>query len=166
MLAVKYAAIVIFAVRPPPCWWRPSAPVVGLALFGGGPVTLLSGTPGLARREGWLRLLAICAYLTVALCALGAIGLFVSTLTEQPIGATIAIVMLTRGELHPRLASHSWTGCTRTCSPIGGLSFGDLLRDPIATGRPALRRALRGWATCVIFLTAAWARFCNRDVTS
>ena len=33
-------------------------------------------------------------YLSVQFSALGAIGLFISTLTEQPIGATIAVVLV------------------------------------------------------------------------
>ena len=33
-------------------------------------------------------------YLALCFASLGAIGLFVSTLTEQPIGATIAVVII------------------------------------------------------------------------
>ena len=107
--------------------------VIGLALFGGGPVTLLSGSQ-VPFGEGLLRLLGVCAYLAVGLAALGAVGLFVSTLTEQPIGATIAIVMLCVASfildsipqlewLHPYLLTHWWT------------AFGDLLRDPMRPRR-------------------------------
>ena len=85
---------------------------------------------------------------TSALCfaSLGAVGLFVSTLTEQPIGATIAVVIFSTasfildsipqvGWLHPYLLTHYW------------LAFGDLFRDPVAWGgitqRPVRRRRLR-----------------------
>lgn len=162
VLAVKYAAIVIFALAAT-LLVAATGLVIGLALFGGGPVTLLSGAT-IPLGEGLLRLLLICAYLSAGLCALGAIGLFISTLTEQPIGATIAIVMLSITSvildsipqlawLHPYLLTHWWT------------SFGDLLRDPIATD--ALRSGLlSALAYIVIFLSAAWARFSDRDVTS
>jgi ABC-2 type transport system permease protein len=162
LLAVKYAAVLIFtfvAVTE----MALVGVLVGLLLFGGGPVTLLSGDQA-SLGEGLLRLLAVCGYLTAMLAALGAIGLFVSTLTEQPIGATIAIVMLTvisfildaipqLHGLHPYLVSHWW------------MSFGELLRDPVDVSAlwPGLRSAA---AYSLIFLTAAWARFAGRDVTS
>ncbi len=130
MLAVKYAAIVIFAVRRHAPGRRRSARWSGWSCSAAATVTLLSGSQ-VSFGEGLLRLLAVCGYLAVGLAALGAIGLFVSTLTEQPIGATIAIVMLTVASfildaipqlewLHPYLLTHWW------------LTFGDLLRDPVA----------------------------------
>jgi ABC-2 type transport system permease protein len=162
MVAVKYAAVVIFAFVAT-LLVAVVGLLIGLALFGGGPVTLLSGTeiglgPALAR------LLAICAYIGAGLCALGAIGMFVSTLTEQPIGGTIAVVMLNVISfildsipqvdwLHPYLLTHWWT------------SFGDLLRDPVAT-HDIWRGLLSAAAYAVVFWTAAWARFSSRDVTS
>ena len=70
------------------------------------------------------RLLLVVVYVTVCLTALGAIGLFVSTLTEQPIGATIAILILALGSeiadaipqlsvIHRYLPTHYWTGLRR-----------------------------------------------------
>jgi ABC-2 type transport system permease protein len=162
MLAVKYAAIVIFALVAT-LVVAAAGVVIGLALFGGGPVTLLSGAQ-VSLGEGLLRLLAICVYLSIGLAALGAVGLFVSTLTEQPIGATIAIVMLNVASfildsvpqvewLHPYLLTHWW------------MSFGDLLRQPIALD--SLRSGvLSAAAYALIFFSAAWARFGSRDVTS
>ncbi len=162
MLLVKYAAIVIFAVAAT-LLVAVVGVLIGLALFGGGPVTLLSGSQ-VSFGEGLLRLLAICGYLAAGLAALGAIGLFVSTLTEQPIGATIAIVMAGVGSfildsipqiewLHPYLLTHWW------------LSFGDLLRDPVAFD--GIQQGLFSAASyTAVFLAAAWARFSVRDVTS
>jgi ABC-2 type transport system permease protein len=162
MLAVKYAAVVIFAFAAT-LLVAVVGLGIGLALFGGGPVTLLSGTQvGLG--SALVRLLAICAYIGIGLCALGAVGMFVSTLTEQPIGGTIAVVMLNVISfildsipqvdwLHPYLLTHWWT------------SFGDLLRDPVAT-HDIRRGLLSAAAYAVIFWTAAWARFSSRDVTS
>ena len=162
MLLVKYAAIVIFAVAAT-LLVAVVGVLIGLALFGGGPVTLLSGSQ-VSFGEGLLRLLAICGYLAAGLAALGAIGLFVSTLTEQPIGATIAIVMAGVGSfildsipqiewLHPYLLTHWW------------LSFGDLLRDPVTFD--GIQQGLFSAASYMaVFLAAAWARFSVRDVTS
>lgn len=162
MLAVKYAAVVVFAFTIT-LMVAAVGVVVGLALFGGGSVTLLSGTQ-IGLGEALLRLLAICAYIAVGLCALGALGLFVSTLTEQPMGAAIAVTMLTVTSfvldsipqinwLHPYLLTHNWT------------AFGDLLRDPVAFG-PLRTGLLSAAAYVFVFLTAAWARFGARDVTS
>ena len=161
MLAVKYAAIVIFALAATLLVALVGA-VMGLALFGGGKVVLLSGTEA-SFGEGLLRLLLVCGYIAAGLAALGAIGLFVSTLTEQPIGATIAILITTIlsfildsipqvSWLHPYLLTHYW------------MSFGELLRDPVVFDglRPGLVSA---GAYIVIFLTASWARFAGKDVT-
>jgi ABC-2 type transport system permease protein len=162
MLAVKYAAIVIFALAATLLVAVVGA-LIGLLLFGGGPVTLLSGSQ-IPFGAALLRLLAVCGYLAVGLSALGAIGLFVSTLTEQPIGATIAIVMLSVTSvildsiqqldwLHPYLLTHWWT------------AFGDLLRDPVELS--SLRTGLFSAAAyIVIFTSAAWARFAGKDITS
>jgi ABC-2 type transport system permease protein len=162
MLAVKYAAVVIFAFVAT-IWVALVGVLIGVALFGAGPVTLLSGTQ-VGIGEALLRLLAICAYLAVGLAALGAVGMFVSTLTEQPIGATIAIVMFNVASfildsipqvdwLHPYLLTHWW------------MAFGDLLRDPVALD--GIRQGLLcAGAYAAIFWTAAWARFGARDVTS
>ncbi|HEY2950666.1 MAG TPA: ABC transporter permease [Micromonosporaceae bacterium] len=162
MLAVKYAAVVIFAFAAT-AWVALVGVLIGAALFGLGPATLLSGTQ-IGLGAALVRLAAICAYLAVGLAALGAIGMFVSTLTEQPIGATIAIVIVNVASfildsipqldwLHPYLLAHWW------------LVFGDLLRQPVALD--GIRQGLLcAAAYVVIFWTAAWARFGNRDVTS
>jgi ABC-2 type transport system permease protein len=162
MLAVKYAAIVIFAAAATLLVAAVGA-LMGLALFGGGPVTLLSGAQA-SFGEALLRLLGVCGYITIGLAALGAIGLFVSTLTEQPIGATVAIVMITVlsfildsipqiSWVHPYLLTHYWMG------------YGDMLRDPVSWSGMG-QGALAAGAYTVIFCTAAWARFSGRDVTS
>ena len=162
MLAVKYAAVVVFAFVAT-AWVALVGLLVGLVIFGGGPVTLLSGAQ-VGFGEGLLRLAAVCVYLAVCLSALGAIGLFVSTLTEQPIGGGIAVVMLSVASfimdsipqiawVHPYLPTHWW------------LAFGDLLRDPVAWD--GIRSGLvSAGAYILIFGAAAWARFSGRDVTS
>jgi ABC-2 type transport system permease protein len=162
LLLVKYAAIVIFAITAT-LLVAGIGIILGLALFGGGSITLLSGTQ-VSFGAGLGRLVLVCGYVSVALAALGAIGLFVSTLTEQPIGATIAILILCIASqivdsisqlsaIHPYLLTHYWLG------------FGDLLRDPIASGE--VTKALAVFAAYVaVFGTAAWARFATKDVSS
>jgi ABC-2 type transport system permease protein len=162
LLLVKFAALAVFTVAATLLVATVGA-VLGLALFGGGPMITLSGT-SIPFADGVGRTLLVCGYVTAMLVALGAIGLFVSTLTEQPIAATIATLVLALGSeitdavpqvsaVHPYLPTHYW------------LSFGDLLRDPPAAGRtvPGLLSAL---AYTAVFASAAWARFGGRDITS
>ena len=131
LLAVKYAGIV-FGAFVAPLAVAVAGLAAGLLLFGGGDVTLLSGTQ-IGLGEALLRLLGVCLYLGVCLAALGAVGLFLSTLTEQPMGATIALTMLTVASfvlqqipqvdwLHPYLLTRHWQ------------DFGELLRDPVSVG--------------------------------
>jgi ABC-2 type transport system permease protein len=162
MLVVKYIAIVIFAAAATLLVAVVGA-VLGLILFGGGPVTLLSGTQA-PFAEAVLRLLGVCGYITIGLAALGAIGLFVSTMTEQPIGATVAILIVNVlsfildsipqiSWLHPYLFTHYW------------MRYGDLLRDPVPWSG-MVNGALVAAVYVAIFWSAAWARFAGRDVTS
>src|SRR5256885_5217284 len=162
LLVVKFAAIVVFAFAAT-LFVAGVGAFLGLAVFGSGPMVSLSGTQ-LPFWDGVLRLVLVCGYLTICLAALGAIGLFVSTLTEQPIGATIAILVLAVGSeimdaipqlhaIHNYLPTHYW------------LAFGDLLRDPMAAGG-VVAGLLSAGAYVAIFGTAAWARFGGRDVTS
>jgi ABC-2 type transport system permease protein len=162
LLAVKFAAIIVFAAAAT-LFVAAVGAVLGLILFGGGDFITLSGS-SLSFSAGVGRLLLVCAYVTICLSALGAIGIFVSTLTEQPIGATITILILALGSeiadaipqlsaIHAYLPTHYW------------LSFGDLLRDPISFDGVASGLWSSG-AYIVIFGTAAWARFGARDVSS
>jgi ABC-2 type transport system permease protein len=162
LLVVKYAGILIFTAVAILLVAVVGA-VLGLILFGGGEFTTLSGT-GVSFADGLGRLGLVCGYIWICLAALGAIGLFVSTLTEQPIGATIAILVLALASeiadaipqlsaVHAYLPTHYW------------LDFGDLLRAPISTAglAPGIWSAV---AYVAVFTTAAWARFGSRDVTS
>ena len=162
LLVVKYAAIVIFAGAAVGLIALVGS-VIGLALFGGGELVLLSGTTA-SFGEAVGRLLLTCGYLGCGLSALGAIGLFVSTLTEQPIGATVAVVLVNLlmiifdsveqlSWLHPWLLTHWW------------LAFGGLLRDPVEVA-DIQRGLLTFGAYAVVFWLLAWARFSTKDVTS
>ena len=162
LLAVKYAAVVIFGLAA--CATVAAAAlIVGAILFPVGPVTLLSGNT-VSLGAGLARLLLVVLYVAAAMAALGAIGLAVSTFTEHPIGAIAAILVLAVASevsdavpqfsaIHPYLPSHWW------------LSFGAILRSP--AGGPELTHGLLSFAVYVIIFAAiAWARFTSADVTS
>jgi len=162
LLAVKFAAIVIFSMVAT-LWVSLVGAAAGLALFGGGEMTLLSGSQ-IGMGQATLRVLMATLYLALCFASLGAIGLFISTLTEQPIGATISVVMLNvmsfildsipqLSWLHEWLPTHWW------------MSFGDVLRDPIAWG-DMTRGLLTAAGYALVFWLAAWARFSTKDVTS
>jgi ABC-2 type transport system permease protein len=162
LLVVKYAAIVIFAVAATFLVAGVGA-FMGVALFGGGDMTLLSGSRT-SMADGLWRLLLSSLYLAAQFSALGAIGLFISTLTEQPIGATIAVVLINvmmfildsisqLAWLHPWLLTHWWT------------AIGDFVRDPIYPDSIE-RGLLTAAAYAVTFWLLAWARFSSKDITS
>ena len=162
LLAVKMIGVVVFTASAVLLVAGVGA-LAGLALFGGGPLVTLSGSE-LSFGAGLGRLAMVCGYLTVCLVALGAIGLLASTLTEQPIGATVAVLAITLtsqildalpqvSAIHPYLPTHHW------------LAFGDLLRDPVALGGlwPGLASAA---AWTAVATSLAWARFTSADVSS
>jgi ABC-2 type transport system permease protein len=162
LLVIKYTAIVIFALAAT-FLVALVGTIMGLSLFGGGDMTTLSGTQIPLADSVW-RLVLSSLYLAVQFPALGAIGLFISTLTEQPIGATIAIVLVDvlmfildsisqLAWLHPWLLTHWWT------------AFADLLREPMAT--ESIERGLITAAVYAgVFWLAAWARFSTKDISS
>jgi len=140
-----------------------SGVLTGAALFNIGPLTTLSGTR-LGVAEGLLRLVLAVGYLAAGLSALAMIGLFISTLTEQPIAATVATAMVSTllwildtvpqlDWLHPWLLVDRW------------LSFVDLLRDPVFTDRMVTGLWVDA-AYAAVFLALAWLRFRDKDITS
>ena len=162
LLAVKYLAIVIFSVVAT-LLVSGTGILVGLALFGGGDLTLLSGSQ-IGFADGLVRVLLATVYLALCIASLGAVGLFISTLTEQPIGAMVAVLVFSTASfildtipqvawVHPFLVTHNW------------LAFGDLLRAPVAYGG-VLHGLYVAAAYAVVFWLAAWARFAAKDVTS
>ena len=162
LLGVKYLAIVVFSLGATAVVALTGV-VAGLALFGGGDMTLLSGVQ-IGFAEGVLRVLLASLYVAVCLASLGAVGLFVSTLTEQPIGAMIAVLVFSTASfildsipqvawLHPFLLTHHW------------LAFGDLLRSPVEWGGVGQGLFVAA-AYAVVFWGAGWARFAAKDITS
>jgi ABC-2 type transport system permease protein len=162
LLFVKYASLVIGAFIGLVVV-AGTGLLVGGVLFGLGPATLLSGNQvGLANALG--RLGVVLVFLTIGLAGLAAIGLFISTLTEQPIAAMIALTVVSTAMwilngipqlewLQPWLLVHYWP------------SFADAFRDPMFLEQMR-QGVLVALAYVVVFLGLAWARFSQKDITS
>ncbi len=162
LLIVKYFATAVFCVAATLAVAVAGA-LIGIALFPIGPVTLLSGDT-IAVGESIVRSLLIAAYITVSLLGLSAIGLFISTMTDVPVGAMATTIVLSVVSqvldslpqldwLHPWLFSHYWLG------------FADLLRQPISWdsfGNNAILQA----GYILVFSALAFGRFTTKDILS
>ena len=162
LLVVKFAAAAVFCLAAT-VTVSLAGILIGVALFPVGPVTLLSGdTVSIGESLG--RSLLIALYVTVGLLGLSAIGLFISTLTDAPVGAMAATVVLSivaqvLGQLsqtewlHPWLFSYHW------------LDFADLLRQPIDLSSFG-SNALLQLGYVAVFGALAYGRFASKDVLS
>jgi ABC-2 type transport system permease protein len=137
--------------------------LAGAALFPLGNLVSLSGT-SLSLGSGIGRTLAAAGVVGLSLIGLAAIGLFISTLTDVPVGAmagTVGLAILSLildsvsqiSWLHPWLLTHYW------------LSFGDLLRAPVEWHNILLDLRLQA-GYVIVFGLATWARFTTRDVVA
>ncbi len=133
----------------------------GVVLFPHGPVVTLSGTT-IPFLDGVGRSLLASLVVGASMFGLGAMGLFVSTLTDVPIAAmavTIGLVIVSGildgvsqvAFLHPWLFTNYWT------------SFTDLVRDPMHWGL-VWKDLLLQLGYVAVFGAAAWARMVTRDV--
>jgi ABC-2 type transport system permease protein len=106
----------------------------------------------------------VVVYVTVAIFALAAGGLLISTMTENAIAAMAATVSIAvfsalldavpqLSAIHPFLLTHNWLG------------FGELLRSSIS-GADLFRWSLLHVAYAAIFLSLAWSRITTKDITS
>ena len=146
--------------------------VVGVALFGFGPDAELGGAGGVTSLSGAVlspvdllgRTALVVGYLALCMLALGAVGLFFSTLTDSPLAAALGVLALVvasaalqpldaAGAIEPYLPTAHW------------LAWIDLYRDPILW--PAVREGAAVQAGYVLVaFGAAWANFATKDVTS
>ncbi len=162
LLAVKYAALIVGAFAACIAVAGVGA-VVGSAVFGAGSMTTLSGSQ-IGFADGLGRLALATAYVSIGMCALAALGLFLSTLTEQPIAVTVAVMILVAAMwivdaipqldfMRPYLLVDRWP------------AFADLMRDP-----PVFDDMWAGLgvdaAYIVVFGLAAWSRFAGKDITT
>lgn len=162
LLFAKFAALAVGAVIATSVISLSGA-VIGGVLFGADGMMTFSGT----RLDVWSalgRLVLATLYVSAGLIALAAVGLFLSTLTEQPIAAMVMVMVLVAAMwivngleelafLHPWLLVRDWT------------SFVDLLRVPVMWDG-MLRGLAVDAAYALVFLSAAWAHFTSKDVTS
>ncbi len=140
--------------------------VVGTTLFDTQPVgggTSVSGT-SLSQQELAGRSLMAIGYVTVSMLGVAAFGLFFSTLTDSPLAAALGALAV--------LVTSSLLFTLDAASPIAPylptrywLSFVDFFRDPIHWRDITRGIALQGVYVGVL-LTAAWANFTTKDITS
>ncbi|GAB3570275.1 ABC transporter permease [Spelaeicoccus albus] len=162
LLGVKYIGAAVFCLSAVLAVVV-AGTVIGLILFPVGPVPLLSGeTISVAQSLG--RLLLVAAFVCVSLLGMTAIGLFISTLTDVPVGAMAATIVLAvvsqvldslpqLSWLHPWLFSHYW------------LEFAGLLRSPISWDAFGANSLLQ-LGYIAMFGALAYARFTTKDVLS
>jgi ABC-2 type transport system permease protein len=162
LLAVKYAAIVVFSLAA--CLLATvMSLIMGFILFHVGPVTLLSGTT-VSLGAGVLRVLTVALFAAAAMASLGAMGLAASTLTQHPVGAIAGVLVLTVASeicdqvpqlsgIHSYLPTHYW------------LSWDGLFRSPVDWS--GVEHGLVSFGLyAVIFGAIAWAKLTSADITS
>ena len=144
--------------------------VVGTTLFHAQPLgstavggTSVSGT-ALTPQDIADRTMMAIGYVAVSMLGVAAFGLFFSTLTDSPLGATMGALAV--------LVASSLLFTLDAASPIAPylptrywLSFVDFFRDPIQWRDVTRGLALQGVYVGVL-LAAAWATFTTKDVTS
>ncbi|MEN2737544.1 ABC transporter permease [Microbacterium sp. X-17] len=162
LLAVKFAGCAVFCVAAALIVALAGA-LIGALLFPIGPVTLLSGTV-VSVGDAAVRMLLIGLYIVVSLLGMCAIGLFLSTLTDVPVGAMAATAVLAvvsqvldqlpqLDAIHPWLFSHYWLG------------FADFLRAPLVWDSFVSNLWLQAGYVAV-FGALAVGRFLTKDVLS
>ena len=162
LLAVKVAVVLLFCLVAPALM-----AIVGLALgnllFGGGDAASLSGGM-LTQADLLVRIALLTLYTALSMVGVASIGVFVSTLTDVPVGAmATAIIVAVASQilgglpqlewLHPWLLTDRW------------LDFADLLRTPIVWDSFVGNLALQG-GYAAVFLSLAWARLTTKDILS
>ena len=165
---VSIAAFVLLAVL----FVTVTAYVVGVAAFGFGPDAAVGGAGAVTSLSGTVlspvqlgeRTVYTVAYLALCMLAIGAIGLFFSTLTDSPLAAALGTlaVVVTSAALLPLEAADA---IERYLPTTHWLAWIDLYRDPILW--TAVREGVGVQvAYIVVAFGAAWANFATADITS
>lgn len=146
--------------------------VVGIALFGFGPDAGLGGSGGITSLSGVVltplqlaeRTALTVGYLALCMLALGAVGLFFSTLTDSPLAAALGVLafVVAATVLLPLDAA---SGIRFYLPTRHWLAWVDLYREPI------LWRSVRQGVEVqvgyvLVAFGAAWANFATKDITS
>jgi ABC-2 type transport system permease protein len=178
LLAAKLVALVVYTLAAV-ALVSGTAYLTGTMLFGAQPpietssglttsnlaagATTLSGT-AMTPTDIALRTLGAVSFIVVSMLGVGAIALFLSTITDSALGAALgALAALVTSEVlvtlnaasavDPYLPTRYW------------LAWIDFFREPVVW-----RNIERGFAVqgvyVVVFLGAAWAHFATKDITS
>jgi ABC-2 type transport system permease protein len=170
LLVAKLVAVMAFVVLTV-LVVAATAYVLGVLLLGNenvaaggaaGPVSV-SGSP-MSTPELVGRTLLALAYAMLCMLGVAAVALFLSTMTESPLGAalgtlavliasTLLLTLDAADPIRPYLLTRYW------------LAFVDLFRDPILW-RDVLRGVLLQAVYVLVFLGAGWANFMTKDITS
>ena len=181
LLTAKLVALVVYVLTAV-VLVAVTAYLTGIALFGAAPVTAPTGGGTLAAPSPVaaaatslsgtavtpaglvLRIVGAVAFIAVSMLGVGAIALFLSTLTNSPLAAALGalaalvtsqvlVTLNSANAVAPYLPTRYW------------LAWIDFFREPILW-----RNIDRGLAVqavyVVVFLGAAWAHFATKDVTS
>ena len=176
LLTAKLVAVVVYVLTAV-VLVALTAYVAGTLLFGSQPVaatpggvtasslaaTSLSGS-GLTPGELLLRILGAVAFISVSMLGVGAIALFLSTVTDSSLGAALGalaalitsqvlVTLNSASAISPYLPTRYW------------LAWLDFFRDPILWRNIDRGLAVQG-VYVVVFLAAAWAHFATKDIAS
>lgn len=174
LLAAKLVALMAF-VLVAVALIAVTAYATGALLFGSHPVgissgglsslaaTSLSGS-GLTLAQISLRTLGAVTFIAVSMLGVGAIALFLSTVTDSSLGAALgALAALVTSEVLVTL--NSATAVSPYLPTRYWLAWIDFFRQPILW-----RNIERGFAVqavyVAVFLTLAWAHFATKDIKS
>ncbi len=136
---------------------------VGVALFGSATVSSVSGTQ-FSTADAAVRITLTVLYVGWSMLGVAAVALFLSTVTDSPlvaalgavgvlVASTLLVTLDAAASVQPYLPTRYW------------FAFIDLYRDPVLT-RDLFRGVALQAVYIAVFLTAAWANFTTKDVTS
>lgn len=138
--------------------------IVGRAAFGVHPLSSISGGAALGGTQVSFRIFMTMLSVAWSMVGVAAIALFFSTLSDSGLGAALGTLAFLVGStvlvgldaaqsVRPYLLTRYW------------LSFVDLFRTPILW-RDVDRGFVLQAVYVVVFLTAAWANFASKDITT
>lgn len=162
LLLVKYLGTVVFILAGTMTLMIAGS-LIGAALFPVGPVTLLSGDV-IQIPEALGRMALVALYSSISMLGFAAVGLFISTLTNVPVGAMTATVVVSGVSqildnlpqlepIHNYLFTHYW------------LDFADLMRQPMEFSS-MLNNLWLQLGYVAVFGSLAYSRFVSKDILS